>query len=284
MGKMKLVDLSHPFGAGSPLWPYFSDIKIERFHYQAKSGVLTQWLTMPMHVTTHADSPIHVIEDADAKKFTRGRPIPEVDEHMRYTHEVPLDNYYGTGVVVDIPKGQWGVITAKDLDNATPKIQKGDIVIVHTGWNKYWGDNKKYFAYAPGLGREAGEWFVDKGVKAVGVDQQALDHPLNTAIGPHGVGPLLKDVNEEYKRLHGHEVIEDFPEWEPCHKLLLCNGIMGFENVGGDIAKVVGKRVKIMGFPLRWYMGDGSIVRLVAEIDEDEMNKVPDRVYKYGVF
>ncbi len=60
------------------------------------------------------------------------------------------------------------------------------------------------------------------------------------------------------------------------------NGIVGYENVGGDIAKVVGKRVKLMGFPIRWYMGDGSIIRLVAEIDEDEMNDVPDRVYKYG--
>ena len=29
-------------------------------------------------------------------------------------------------------------------------------------------------------------------------------------------------------------------------------------------------------------MGDGSIVRLVAMIDEDEMNEVPDRIYKYG--
>jgi kynurenine formamidase len=284
MGKMKLVDLSHPFGAGSPLWPYFADIKVERFHYQAKSGVLTQWLTTPMHVTTHADSPIHVVEDADAKKWYRNRVAGPEDEHMRYTHEIPLDCYYGPGVVVDIPKKQWELVTAKDLDNATPKIQKGDIVIVHTGWNRYWGDNKKYFAYAPGLGREAGEWFVDKGVKAVGVDQQALDHPLNTAIGPHGVGPLLQDVNDEYERVHGRKVIEDFPEWEPCHKILLCNGVMGFENVGGDIAKVVGKRVKIMGFPIRWYKGDGSIVRLVAEIDEDDMNKVPDRVYPYGVF
>jgi hypothetical protein len=30
-------------------------------------------------------------------------------------------------------------------------------------------------------------------------------------------------------------------------------------------------------------MGDGCTVRLVAEIDEDDTNKVPDRVYKYGV-
>jgi hypothetical protein len=29
-------------------------------------------------------------------------------------------------------------------------------------------------------------------------------------------------------------------------------------------------------------MGDGSIVRMVAFIDEKDLNNVPDRVYKYG--
>ena len=33
---------------------------------------------------------------------------------------------------------------------------------------------------------------------------------------------------------------------------------------------------------MRWYMGDGSIVRLVAFIDDKDLNDVPDRVYKYG--
>jgi len=93
---------------------------------------------------------------------------------------------------VDIPKKQGEILTAEDLEKATPKIKKGDIVIIHTGWNKYSGDNEKYFLESPGLGREAGEWFVEKGVKCVGVDQQALDHPLHTAIGPPG--PLRPDT------------------------------------------------------------------------------------------
>jgi hypothetical protein len=29
-------------------------------------------------------------------------------------------------------------------------------------------------------------------------------------------------------------------------------------------------------------MGDGSIVRMVAFIDENDLNNVPDRVYRYG--
>lgn len=105
-------------------------------------------------------------------------------------------------------------------------------------------------------------------VKAVGVDHQAPDHLLATAIGPHGTGPLLPEVCEEYKRETGREVGEDFPEWEPLHRLLLGNGIMGWENVGGDIDEVVGKRVTIAGFPIRWEKGDGSIVRLVAMVEE----------------
>ena len=36
-------------------------------------------------------------------------------------------------------------------------------------------------------------------------------------------------------------------------------------------------------FPLRWYMGDGSMARCSAEIDEDLLVKgVPTRTYKYG--
>jgi kynurenine formamidase len=120
------------------------------------------------------------------------------------------------------------------------------------------------------LYKEAGEWFVKKGVKCVGVDQQALDHPLATAIGPHGPGPLRPDVCAEYKKQTGRDVLEDFPEWEPCHNLLLRNGIMGYENVGGDLDKVTGKRVTFAGFPIRWMKGDGSIVRIVAIVDEGD--------------
>jgi kynurenine formamidase len=112
---------------------------------------------------------------------------------------------------------------------------------------------------------------VERGVKCVGVDQQALDHPLGTAIGPHGPGgPLLPDVNREYEQEMGRKVIDDFPYWEPCHKILMSNGIMGYENVGGDIDKVVGKRVTLAGFPIRWEKGDGSIVRLVAIVDKGD--------------
>jgi len=250
---LEFYDLSHPWGLGQPCWPYFEDVKIERLHTMARGGVLTQRITTVMHSGTHIDAPAHVVP---------GTPFMD---------EVPLPYFFGSGVVLDIPKGKWEMITGDDLEAATPKVREGDIVIVNTGWHKYYGDNKIYYGHAPGFGRSAGEWFVDNKVKMVGNDTQALDHPLATAIGPHGPGApngLLPDICAEYERETGRRVIDDFPEWEPCHNIILSNGICGYENIGGDIDKVTGKRVTIASFPWRWKKGDGCIVRLVAMIDK----------------
>jgi kynurenine formamidase len=250
--QLSFFDLSHPWGHGVPCWPYFEDVKIERLHGMAKSRVLTQRITTVMHSGTHVDAPGHVIEGA-----------PLLDE-------VPLTSFFGTGVVVSIPKGKWGVVTADDLEQARPQIRAGDIVIVNTGWHHHYGDSSQYYAYSPGFYKEAGEWFAERGVKAVGTDTQALDHPLATAIGPHGPGApagLLPWACAEYKAETGHDVLDDFPEWEPCHRAILSKGIIGFENVGGELDRVTGKRVTFATFPWRWVGGDGCIVRLVAMLD-----------------
>jgi len=250
---LQFFDLSHEWGLGQPCWPYFEDVKIERLHSMSKSRVLTQRITTVMHSGTHIDAPAHVVE---------GTPFLE---------EIPLRNFFGAGVVVSIPKEKWGVITPDDLEKVSPQIREGDIVIVNTGWHHYYSDSAKYYAYGPGFYKEAGEWFVQKKVKAVGIDVQALDHPLGTAIAPHGpsaeTGGLLPWACAEYKAETGRDVLEDFPYWEPCHNALLSNGIYGFENVGGDLDKVTGKRVTFAAFPWRWVGGDGCIVRLVAMVD-----------------
>jgi kynurenine formamidase len=249
LGKnVELVDMTNAYGYGAPLWPYFQDISVSRMHYHAKSRVLSQEVTHVAHMGTHADSPGHVEEE-----------YPSIDQ-------VPIERYMGKGVIVDIPKKKWEVISAEDLENAEPSIESGDIVIIHTGWHRFWGDSVKYFVYAPGLYKEAGEWLAKKKVKAVGVDTQALDHPLGTMLAQPP--PLLPWVEEAYQAETGHKVSDDFPYWEPAHRLMLTNGIVGWENVGGDIDKVVGKRCTIFGLPTKWINGDGSNVRLVAMLEK----------------
>ena len=119
-------------------------------------------------------------------------------------------------------------------------------------------------------------YFINKIEYEKSIKKEILDKTKELFIKHHG--------ESAYKELYGEieEKAGTGGTWEPCHKLMLGNGITGWENVGGDLERVVGKRFKIMGFPIRWVEGDGSMVRLVAEIDEDELNDVPTRIYKYG--
>ncbi len=264
---MEMVDLSHPWGPGTPIWPAGEEPYSRKFQYMEKHNRLTQiFYYFHMHYGTHVDSPSHVIQNGE------------------YTHETDLKKFIGEGVVLDIPRGKWGVIEPEDLEKATPEIREGDIVIINTGSNKYWGHDDRYFKDGPGLSKAAGQWLVDKKIKAFGIDCQALDHPCATYMVEHGVGPFVPRLVEEYKATTGHMPTEDFPDWEPVHDVLLRNGIPGIENVGGDIAKVTGKRCVFTAFPLRWYQGDGSMIRLIAYIDKKDMNDVPDRVYPYGTY
>ena len=107
----------------------------------------------------------------------------------------------------------------------------------------------------------------------VGHDTQANDHPLATAIGPQRNGPLHPHLAEEYREWSGgRDWKDDFPEWEPVHRILFRNGIMGIENVGGDIDKVTGKRCHFRLLPLelgprrRLHRAPGRDRRSQAEI------------------
>jgi kynurenine formamidase len=58
------------------------------------------------------------------------------------------------------------------------------------------------------------------------------------------------------------------------HRKLFTNGILGIENVGGDLDAVTGKRVTFSFFPWNWDRGDGCIIRLVAIIDNGQKYRI----------
>jgi kynurenine formamidase len=330
MSKKIFVDLTHPFSAEIPRWPYFDKPVIDNAHTMAKGGVLTQKITCTMHTGTHCDAPRHVME------------IEFNGKRARYTHEMPVDAYTGDAVCLEIHINNWGpyakrkpeynleydkltrvptLIGPEHLEDACkragvkPSELEGMIVCLNTGQHRYFDDSKDYYHYAAGTGVDAGKWFVEHKVKCVAMDSQALDHPLHTAMGNNGmtrmnlIGASGRPITEEYIEQFGIEAYAEFDKetyieihgqeaydkkfgdleaigcwgtWEPCHKEMLGHGIVGVENLGGDLDKVSGKRFRFFCFPLRWYLGDGSMARCAAEIDEDQINNVPDRTYTYG--
>ena len=92
MGKKVYVDLTHPFGAEIPRWPYFDKPVIDNKHTMAKGGVLTQSINCTMHTGTHCDAPRHVMEyEFDGRR-------------ARYTHEMPVDAYTGDAYLAEWPQ------------------------------------------------------------------------------------------------------------------------------------------------------------------------------------
>ena len=240
---LKFYDLSHPWGHGVPAWPYFEDVKIERLHGMAKSRVLTQKITTVMHSGTHIDAPGHVVE---------GTPL---------LHEIPLQRVLRHRRRGVHPEEEVGGGHRRGPGEAPgPEIRPGDIVIVNTGWHHNYGDSAEYYAYSPGFYKEAGEWFVARGVKAVGTDTPGprpsaghRDRPARPAEAHRWPAALGVSRVRGADRPQRHATTS--PSGSPATARILSNGIYGFENVGGDLDSVTGKRVTFAAFPWRWVGG-----------------------------
>ena len=87
---------------------------------------------------THLNSPIH---------FAKGKWS---------THEIPLDNLIGAAIVVDISAKaaqnsnyQLKVSDIADWEKKHGIVPEGVIVLVYTGWAKFWLDRSKYYGIKP---------------------------------------------------------------------------------------------------------------------------------------
>jgi kynurenine formamidase len=171
--------------------------------------------------------------------------------------DFPLERFYGEAVVLDVPKDELEEITAADLENATPDVRAGEIVLIHTGWGRfYFGEERKHELYLakrqPGLVVDAAQWLVDKGVQAVGIDTFAVRHPF--------------PVNSDYPLTEEGILAGKSRPKEPVHDILLGNEVLIIEQLT-NLHLIVGKRVTVMFLPLPFVGLDGSPVRAVALVD-----------------
>ncbi len=253
---LEFTELSHRWGYNSPTWPGFEDLRIHRIVNHARHGVMTQIYKGTMHVSTHVNAPLHLVAGAKG------------------VGQLPVDRFFGNGVVLSIPKGKWELVTARDLEQATPAVRQDDIVVIVTGWHRKYADSQEYFGHAPGLAPDAAQWLIARKVKLVAVDTAAVDHPLATSLGPHRNGPQMKYLASDYKAATGRDAKADHPLWNAAHKALLAVGIPTIENVGGDVDRVAGKRCSFQAMPWNWHEGDACVVRFVAIHDASGRNRI----------
>ncbi|MFC2006725.1 cyclase family protein [Chloroflexota bacterium] len=251
----KLHDLSAPVGFVTPGWMGTGpkpDRVLERVirHENPIAPGMSRQISIywaGWHVGTHVDGQTHHVEGGVT------------------CDKIPLEKFYGTGVIVDFRyMKKWQIVTAADLEKATPKIEPGDIVLMNTGWHHHWRVNDYvYYSHYPGMYVEAGEWLLEKKVKVVGGTWGATDSPLAHF-------PLRKHypwLYEEYLQETGKDPDQEFPVYEPCHQIFCTNMIPHIENVGGDIDQVTGKRCTIAAFPFK-FADAGHMLRVVAIVED----------------
>lgn len=133
-------------------------------------------------------------------------------------------------------------IQPQELDQAIAsqkiEVRKGDTVLVHTGWGRFWNDAAKTLSGEPGLGKACAQWAVDHDIVCWGCDQFATD-------------PLPFEFEGEALPMH--------------LEMLTKAGIRLMENI--DMTEIVQKKVYefcLFAAPLKIKGGTGSPIRLLA--------------------
>lgn len=186
----RIVDLTHVFDERTIYWPTEGDFRLERgpagttekgYFYAANRFAAAE------HGGTHIDAPIH---------FFEGRQTVD---------QIPLDRLIGPGVRVDVRAAceadRNHEVSIDDLRQAEGRSRQtlhGKIVLLHTGFGRFWSDREKYLGTAergpkavsrlrfPGLHPEAARWLVlERGIKAVGIDTASIDHGPSTTFQSH---------------------------------------------------------------------------------------------------
>ncbi len=186
----KIIDISlpHENGATEPFPPKleFSDHKTGAHRLAKLAGIqaedfpdamalATDIISGSGHSGTHIDAPLHYGPGSEEN------PAKSVDQ-------VPLDWCFGPGVVLDMRHKEPGSeITIKDMKEALDKIDyvlnPKDIVLIHTGCDKYWGTTtEKYLEMQSGLGIEGLDWLLDQGIRCIGIDAWTLDRPVKAMV------------------------------------------------------------------------------------------------------
>ncbi len=251
---MRLVDLTHPWSVETPPFIGLEFPSVSVTHRLVTHDTFMTRVATSMHCGTHIDAPRHFIDG--------GMDMASM----------PLDTFYGDGVIVDISDAveEWGVIRPADI-TARADVRPGDILVYYTGWSRYYHygetpDERKYMLYQPGGTRELAQWIVDMKLRWTGMDTCTPEHPMLNPPFRNGRPELVAEYEERY----GIEVEKQFPREDLAvmHRLPFAHGIVHVENVGGEVQDVLNRRMKLCAFPWKFVGGDASICRLVGFLDD----------------
>lgn len=237
-GTPSYIDLSHDYSSATLHWPSSTPFKITKAIAKTIPNgfyVSVRDYESNEHVGTHMDAPNH---------FAKGHPG---------ISEIPLTQLIGPAITVDVvneaksnPDYQIGIKDFQKWEKIHGEIPAGTIVLLNTGYGKYWSQwalysgTKKTGAdsltelHFPGLDPAAAKWLVkERKIKAVGIDTFSIDY----------------GQTKEFD----------------THQILTKENIPIFENVA-SMEQLPATNFKIIALPMKIKGGTGAPLRIIAEL------------------
>jgi kynurenine formamidase len=206
----RIVDLTLTLRAGMPGVDWQTARTVERDGWNARS------LQLYSHAGTHMDAQTH---------FAAG---PETID------EIPLERCMGPAHVIELPGlPAKALIEISHLGDVAESFQRGDSLLLHTGWSRYVNEPATYRAGLPRLSEAFARWCVEAGVRLLGVEP-----------------PSVADVN-------------DRAEVTLIHKILLGGGVTIVEGLT-NLDQLTERKVWFVAMPLKIEGGDGCPCRAFA--------------------
>lgn len=172
----KIIDLTHTLNAESPTWDGSCGVDLATIneHYECTSE--TKYKRQSLHIKktgagTHIDAPLHCFPNAIS------------------TAALSLENLIVKAYVIDVSAHansdyKISVTDVIQFEKTHGTIEKNSLVIVYTGWSKYWPDSKKYrnenqqrIMQFPSLSAQAAELLVERGIAGIAIDTLSPDCP-----------------------------------------------------------------------------------------------------------
>ena len=231
-----IVDLSYAYDSTTIYWPTEKGFAFEKGTEGITPGgyfYTANRFWTPEHGGTHIDAPIHFYEGG----WT-------VDQ-------IPLERLAGAGIVIDVSQhcseNSDYLIQKSDCEEwerSNGRIPEGAIVLLRTGFGKYWPDRVQYMGtdqrgadgvaklHFPGLHPETAKWLADeRKVKAVGLDTPSIDYGQSSRF--------------------------------ETHVALFERSVPAFENVA-NLERLPEKGFTVIALPMKIKGGSGGPLRIVA--------------------
>jgi kynurenine formamidase len=185
-GGVRIVDLSHPIEAGMITYPGLPGPEIGEFltreasraRYAPGTEFSIGQINMVANTGTYLDAPYH--------RFADGADLAGVP--LTSTVDLP-------GIVVRVTGAAERAVDRRVL---LPFEVRGRAVLVHTGWDRYWG-TEQYGRANPCLTRDAAEWLAAQDAALVGIDSVNIDdtddgtRPAHTTLLAAGI-PIVEHL------------------------------------------------------------------------------------------